>query len=294
MRFDMRICLLWLLSATTYAAKVAVGSARSDTSGFGNAHKASTTVLQAPGVAQSPTSTTSRHVSTSNDPPMLAVRAASSSALNLSVSLDGLGIDSDSISTFLSRMASGGVQFSIGGEKLSLHGTAARNRSASNILCSAEDWKDGLEEGLRKGLEESEMSLAGTLKLASSPVECYPVFSGFFADVSGSFEEYLPRCLMETAVNDFCSVNKRINVSSTGPDVTKAKGGRWHSYSFDDYNRTDLYIGLEIDSDSELCQKYQRVLANDSGGVDLHCKERLLTQIVDRGELYNERQCLKI
>lgn len=103
-----------------------------------------------------------------------------------------------------------------------------------------------LDRSLTAALKESEMTLTGKLTLASSQNDPNRVFCDIFPEASGESGTSFPRCLLETAINDFCTVSQDLWINSTSPSSTDSKGGRWKTYKFTGYSISGLYVGLEF------------------------------------------------
>ncbi len=90
-----------------------------------------------------------------------------------------------------------------------------------------------------------------------------------------------PRCLLETAINDFCTVSEDVVMNNTSPNSTDSKGGRWKTYKFTGYSISDCMW---------VWSSAKRRNALDTAGIypygdsrpDRRCKDKLLAGIVDR------------
>lgn len=128
---------------------------------------------------------------------------------------------------------------------------------------------------------ESGMEMGGFPKLASSPYDPDRVWCEFFPRVSDKVGTSFPRCLLETAIDDFCTVTEDTWMNSTHPMSTNNRGGRWTTYKFTGYSISGLYVGAEFSKLPE-CKDHQRGLYAYNNTPDRRCKEKLLGQVVDR------------
>lgn len=144
------------------------------------------------------------------------------------------------------------------------------------------DDQTDMEGYLSQVLEESGMTLGGFPSISSPYDEPNRIYCGFFANASGRLGVTLPRCLMETAIRDFCTVPKETRMDATSPDNSTSRGGRWTTYTFTGYNVTGVYVGIEL-SKAESCESHRRGLypQSDPKQPDPHCRDMLMGMIVD-------------
>jgi hypothetical protein len=141
--------------------------------------------------------------------------------------------------------------------------------------------RQSLNASLTETLKESGMTLTGNLSLASSPYDPNRVFCDIFPQASGSSGTSFPRCLLETAINDFCTVFEDTEIDENIPSLTNSKGGRWKTYKFTGYSISGLYVAVEISKEPE-CDGHWRYLYPNNDSPDIRCKDKLLGEIVDR------------
>ena len=127
---------------------------------------------------------------------------------------------------------------------------------------------------------ESDMVIGELPKLASSYYDADRVWCDFFPRASDEVGTSFPRCLLETAIDDFCTVPYDTWMNSSHPMSTNNRGGRWITYKFTGYSISGLYVGAEFSKQPE-CDGHYRGLYAYNGMPDRRCKEKLLGQIVD-------------
>jgi hypothetical protein len=128
---------------------------------------------------------------------------------------------------------------------------------------------------------EPGMKMGGQPVLASPPNDPDRVYCNFFPTASDDTGTSFPRCLLETAINDFCTVSQDTWMNNSHPMSSNNRGGRWNTYKFTGYSISGLYIGVEFSKQQE-CNEHQRGLYSYNNTPDMRCKEKLLGQIVDR------------
>lgn len=111
------------------------------------------------------------------------------------------------------------------------------------------------------------------------------IYCGIHVKNANSSSTSIPRCLADLAILDFCHFNTNFVVTSQSPSSTKKKGGYWTTYTFDGFNKTKLYIGLEVSQTRNDCIKHDRQLQSDSDGHNSHCVDYLRGLIIDVCEL---------
>lgn len=158
---------------------------------------------------------------------------------------------------------------------------AANGSSDDGVFVDSET---ELNSYLSKELNESGMALAGAPVLISRLKDPVPTYCGVFTNTSGSYGQSLPRCFIEDAIDNFCNVSALVNVTGSAPNQTDTKGGRWITYHFSNSTNATLYVGLEIDRTHERCKNHIRIIQPEDHQVDMHCKDRLMGEIVDRCE----------
>lgn len=67
-----------------------------------------------------------------------------------------------------------------------------------------------LNASFTRGLNEFGMTLTGNLSLASSPYDPYRVFCDIFPKASNTSGTSFPRCLLETDIDEFCTVKANV------------------------------------------------------------------------------------
>lgn len=149
------------------------------------------------------------------------------------------------------------------------------------VIVYSEQNRQSLNKSLIGTLGESEMTLTGNLSLASDPYDPYRVFCDIFPKDYDRSGTSFPRCLLETAIDDFCTVSVDTPVDENVPSSTHSKGGRWKTYKFTGYSISGLYVALEISKEPE-CREHKRFLYPKNNTPDLRCKDKLLGEIVDR------------
>ena len=150
------------------------------------------------------------------------------------------------------------------------------------VKAYSEKNRQSLNSSLTEGLRESGMTLTGNLSLASSPYDPNRVFCDIFPKASGNSGTSFPKCLLETAIDDFCTVSQDVQMDGNYPYSVDSKGGLWKTYKFYGYSISGLYIAVEISKAPE-CDGHRRTLyAYNSKKPDRRCKDKLLGEIVDR------------
>jgi hypothetical protein len=139
--------------------------------------------------------------------------------------------------------------------------------------------RQSLNESLIEVLGESNMTLTGNLTLASSPYDPNRVFCDIFPKHYDNSGTSFPKCVLETAIDDFCTVLEDTLIDTNIPFSTNSKGGLWKTYKFYGYSISGLYVAVEIIKTPE-CAGHRRTLFPNKG-PDQFCKDKLLRQIVD-------------
>jgi hypothetical protein len=137
-----------------------------------------------------------------------------------------------------------------------------------------------METYLTSVLKESNMTLGGHPHVSSEPADPSRVFCDFFAKANDSVGTTFPACLMETAINSFCSVKQTYWMNSTGPFQTDSKGGAWVTYKFTGFATSGLYVGVEF-SKSDDCKTHKRAIYPNGVMPDRHCQDKLMGAIVN-------------
>lgn len=127
---------------------------------------------------------------------------------------------------------------------------------------------------------ESGMVIGELPKLASSYYDVDRVWCDFFPRASDKVGTSFPRCLLETAIDDFCTVPYDTWMNNSHPMSTNNRGGRWTTCKFTGYSISGLYVGADFSKQPE-CDGHYRGLYAYNGMPDRRCKEKLLGQIVD-------------
>lgn len=151
----------------------------------------------------------------------------------------------------------------------------------SMVYAYAEPNRQSLNASLIETLKESGMTLTGNLSLASSPYDPNRVFCDIFPKASDNSGTSFPKCLLETAIDDFCTVNQNTPINENLPFFTSSKGGLWKTYKFTGYSISGLYVALEINRTPE-CKGHRRTLYPYDNTPDIRCKDKLLGEIVNR------------
>jgi hypothetical protein len=100
------------------------------------------------------------------------------------------------------------------------------------------------------------MTLTGNLSLASEPYDPYRVFCDIFPKDSDHSGTSFPKCLLETAVDDLCTVSEDTHIDENIPFSTNSKSGRRETYKFTGYSISGLYVAVEISREPE-CDKHK-------------------------------------
>jgi hypothetical protein len=137
-----------------------------------------------------------------------------------------------------------------------------------------------METYLTSVLKESGMTLGGHPDVSSEPKDPSRVFCNFFAKANDTVGTTFPSCLMETAINDFCTPKQNYLMDSTSPNQTAIKGGRWTTYKFTGFAISGLYVGVEL-SKSEDCKNHWRGIYANGNMPDRHCHDKLMGAIVN-------------
>lgn len=140
--------------------------------------------------------------------------------------------------------------------------------------------RKSLNESLIEVLGESNMTLTGNLTLASSPYDTNRMFCDIFPKHYDNSGTSFPKCVLETAIDDFCTVLEDTWVDANLPFSTNSKGGPWKTYKFYGYSISGLYVAVEISKAPE-CAGRRRTLFPNNQRPDGLCKDKLLRQIVD-------------
>lgn len=82
----------------------------------------------------------------------------------------------------------------------------------SMVYAYAEPNRQSLNASLIETLGESGMTLTGNLSLASSPYDPNRVFCDIFPKASDDSGTSFPKCLLETAIDDFCTVHQDTDI----------------------------------------------------------------------------------
>lgn len=204
----------------------------------------------------------------------------------VSTSLNSLDRTGASVASFHQASArSGGFVWPVDLQKRADNGTQICDPTKvswyNTVIAYSEENRQSLNKSLIGILGESEMTLTGNLSLASDLYDPYRVFCDIFPEDSDRSGTSFPRCLLETAVDDFCTVSEDTPVDENVPSSTKSKGGRWKTYKFTGYSISGLYVALEISKEPE-CRGHTRFLYPNKNTPDIRCKEKLLGEIVDR------------
>lgn len=108
------------------------------------------------------------------------------------------------------------------------------SRAALDLqMCApATNSKEAISEYMNTTLEESGVILTGLPNLVSPTGDPNLAFCDIYAaNSSGVFGYSFPRCLMMTAVDDFCTIiyktDYEVDVSDSAPHQTDKRGGRW-------------------------------------------------------------------
>ena len=134
---------------------------------------------------------------------------------------------------------------------------------------------------LKASFSESDMTMEGIPELRSSPYDPNRVYCDFFPKANDSTGTSFPRCLLETAIDNFCTVSTDTWMNSSHPMSTNNRGGRWTTYKFTGYLISGLYVGAEFNKEPK-CDSHQRALYAYNNTPDRRYKEQLMGQIVDR------------
>jgi hypothetical protein len=129
-------------------------------------------------------------------------------------------------------------------------------------------------------LRESGVTLGGHPHVSSEPADPSRVFCDFFAKSNDTVGTTFPACLMETAINHFCTVKQIYWMNSTAPFQTDSKGGSWTTYEFTGFATSGLYVGVEF-SKSEDCKTHKRAIYSNGDMPDRHCQDKLMGAIVN-------------
>lgn len=142
--------------------------------------------------------------------------------------------------------------------------------------------EDDMAQYLQTTFRDSYMHLQGKPKSSSDDADPNRIFCNFHV-MSTSVNKpgtTFQRCLLETAINDFCTVQNKIQINSTYPDPASNKAGLWTTYEFSGFDQSRLYVGVEMNK-SDTCKDHWRDLHFNFGQPDIHCRDKLLEQIVD-------------
>jgi hypothetical protein len=142
---------------------------------------------------------------------------------------------------------------------------------------------------LNDGLAQSGMVLIEEPQLKSDLTDPNRMFCGINAmvndtkDVGTSF----PKCLLEVAVNEFCTRTTDETINTAGPNSTRPftgvgrATGLWSTYKFTGYSISGLYIGLEIIKRDPSCNEHEHTIDNKDGAADPDCKGVLMSIVED-------------
>jgi hypothetical protein len=138
-----------------------------------------------------------------------------------------------------------------------------------------------METYLTSVLEESGMPLCGHPDVSSDPKDPSRVFCNFFAKANDTVGTTFPPCLMETAIDDFCTPKQDYpRMDSTSPNQTDIKGGLWMTYKSTGFATSGLYVGVEL-SKSEDCKNHWRGIYVNGNMPDRHCHDKLMGAVVN-------------
>jgi hypothetical protein len=148
------------------------------------------------------------------------------------------------------------------------------------VKAYSEKHRQALKDYLYVSLLDNWLALAGDLDLASSPYDPNRVFCVMIPESSNDSGTYFPRCLLETAIDDFCMVSKDTRMNNSSPFTTGNKGGRWKTYKFTGYSISGLYVGVEFNRLAE-CDGHWRGIYSYNNIPDRSCRDKLLGEVVD-------------
>lgn len=144
----------------------------------------------------------------------------------------------------------------------------------------------GMKLLLEKGLRDSNMMLMGTPWLRGEFADHGRLFCGINAMTTFSKElgTSFPKCLMELAVNDFCTRKESQKIGlEAGPNRTDHKVGLWSTYKFTGYSVSGLYIGIEILNHTD-CQHLTYTISRNTdheNEPDPQCVGSLMQLVTD-------------
>jgi len=141
--------------------------------------------------------------------------------------------------------------------------------------------QQALTDYLKATPEESNLMLTRDLTMVSSPYDPNRVFCKIFPKASNDSGTSFPKCLLEAAVDDFCTVSKDTWMNKLSPYTTNSKGGRWKTYKFADYSISGLCVGVEFSKVPE-CDGHWRGIHFYDNTPDKSCRDKLLREVVDR------------